>query len=451
MSKEIKVRIIEYEPTIKFELVEDAKKGDFFLIDDYKNQEIENFIQKIKGKINNSLIEEARKNAINEFKLSEEYLKLVQDLSTEKENLKIFESKVELLKKQAIEEYLKTDSNYLNILKEIKDLKDKNKELSDENLRIKSMKEADKIIAVEEYKKSKEFLKIIDDTNVIKDNYNKLQLEHQNLKVNMETDVINSKQEFQIQFLTEKEKLLEKINNLERNKNNNIKLLGEELETWVSSEINSAFSMEPEIVLKKDNSVVNGTKSDFIIEFFSKKREGLSLSKIVIECKTQRASGGQKNSDFFLKLEKERKEKQASFSILVTEVEPKDDFVIKKVKDFENMYMVRPAYLLPFVSVLKYFIYSYENITTSNIVFKEKEEIIEEFNKMKDSILDISLVNLNKKIIDIKKASDIIKTQAQKIDENINIVIDSHLITIKNKILNFEIKKIIKKTEKTQD
>ncbi|MGI6771251.1 MAG: DUF2130 domain-containing protein [Acholeplasmataceae bacterium] len=79
--------------------------------------------------------------------------------------------------------------------------------------------------------------------------------------------------------------------------------------------------------------------------------------------------------------------------------------------------------------------------------FKDRIEILNEFEQMKSQILDNSLRHIQTKLNEISKETENIESANNKIKEALRIVLETHINTVINRITNFEINKIIKKTE----
>ncbi|MGZ9428493.1 DUF2130 domain-containing protein [Mycoplasma sp. 1012] len=537
MGNKIKVRIIEHEPRIKFEILEDAKKGDFFFIDEYKDEGVESYLNEVRSKIDEDLFNTAKNQALLEYKTSEEFINLkndlneknniiknhkqtlenailkaiedfktkdeftekikrIDDLISEKENLikekTELETKLKTSKNDIINEY-KTSEEFTDLQKKLteKDNIIKNHKQELENASLKAIKDfrnneefTEKIKRIDnltsekenlikekmqlentlanaeiniinEYKKSPEYLELFDSLQSIRKENATLVERINNIKVNMqsESQVEMTKKEIQhsneIQkWIKENTELKTTINDLQRKKNVNIKLIGEDLENWIISQASENLSFDNNCSFYKDNEVKDHTKADFLYDIYSRNNNKKLLGKIIIEAKSQGETGNKKNSDYYDKLKRDQTKKQADFAILVSELEPEKDFLISKVFDYENMYVIRPAYLIPFLSLLKHFIMEREKIADAEITFQEKKDILEQFDKMKNEILDNSLKHIRTQTEKILKNAETIEKNAKEIKESISLVVDIHLNTVKNKIENFAIQKITKKIDK---
>ena len=460
---EINVSIIN-QKTLRLE--EDAKKGD--TIDLEKITSIDNsyllsLIEKEKNEHINRLIDEAIKHKENELKAS--YLN-------------------ELKNKEVTIENLKKDIDSLNKTKE-NDIKIKENEITN--------------LLKEEYEKKlkekdDEFLKIKEELNIFKNNENiKIENEKIKLRLDLEKDINNLRSE-NVNLKKEKdnslsllklelekdfnEKIKEKDNliNLQANEisrlslnksSQNSKILGEKLERWANEEyqnyalsgfINCKFYKDN--IAIKDEDETNGTKADFIFESYvdnSYKKEEL-LTSVCLEMKNESnvSVNKKKNSDHYAKLDKDKKKKNCEYALLVSELEWNDenDAPIKKVSGYENMYVVRPPYFITFLSLVNVLALKYREIllkaNKENIEFEEKQNIIDEFNKLKATYLENYTEKINKKIISIKDNATKIISMANSILEDSNKVINDYIGEIKNKVDRFDIIKITNKIDKLE-
>lgn len=460
---EINVSIID-QKTLRIE--EDAKKGD--IIDLEKITSIDNsyllsLIEKEKNTHINKLIEDAIKNKENELKA--QYI----------DELKNKDISIETLKKE-IDSLNKTKEN---------DIKIKENEISNH------LKEEYQIILKE---KEDEYLKIKEELALLKSNESsKIENEKLNLRLSLEKEINDLKKEndslkkdkensislLKLQFENEfNKKIKEKddqiafqsseINRLNLNKGfQNSKTLGEKLERWANEEyqnyslsgFNNCKFYKDNIAIKEEDET-RGTKADFIFESYadsSFKKEEL-LTSVCLEMKNESnvSTNKKNNSDHYAKLDKDRNKKNCEYALLVSELEWNDenDAPIKKVIGYENMYVVRPPYFITFLSLVNVLALKYREIllkaNKENIEFEEKQNIIDEFNKLKATYLESYTEKINKKIIAIKDNAERIISTANLIINDANKVINDYILEIKNKVDRFDIIKISKKIDKLE-
>lgn len=399
MKKKIKIKIKDLEKN-EFSLEENGEKGDYFSFNDLEKLNIEDIKIQLKQKLDDAVKQEVEKslqkeeeNWKNKFKSGDEYKKL--------ENIKNeYESKERELK-------LKLENEWNN---EKREYEKKITKIETENSHL-----------VEKYSVEKEKLK--------------LELEKESIKKLADEKNIYDKN---IKYLNDK---------LNRKANMNSKLMGEDLEKWIQNEYDESFGMNSNVKLEKTTKSESKKIPDF--EFMILDDEGIKISSITIEAKTEAITGGNhKNKEYYPKLDKDRKKLDSNYSLLITELEPDRNFVIKKINDYTNMFVIRPQYFVSFLNLIKYLEEERKYINKSTINFMNKQEILKEFDVIKNEILDNSLKNIEKNIVEIDSFSNKIIENATRIKEK-NVVLSTHLQTIKNKINDFKINKIVSQIENT--
>jgi hypothetical protein len=311
-------------------------------------------------------------------------------------------------------------------------------------------------------------LNVSEKVNAIKDEIHQYQTELNQIKqekaANEQRLVLEKELAVQAKEKELNEKIQEKENVIARlsleKSNLNIKKMGEELETWVDQEFqNHALNGFDTCRWEKDNEVVRhkdesrGTKADYIFRVYSTeaKNEEDILTSVACEIKSEdpNSSYKKKNADHYDKLHKDRVKKDCEYALLVSELEwdSPNDAPIRKVHAYDKMYMVRPPYFMVFLNILTAINLRYKDIINQHQVEKKKfkgvEDIVAEFNAMKNDILDKSIEYIQKKMDEIVKSADNIKNEANKILEASRIVVESHMQTVIRKIESFKIHQIV--------
>lgn len=134
------------------------------------------------------------------------------------------------------------------------------------------------------------------------------------------------------------------------------KMIGESLEVHCNNEFNKVrTSMYPHAYFEKDNDASKGSKGDFIFKDYVDDIEYIS---IMFEMKNEmdETVTKHKNEDFFAKLDKDRNDKGCEYAVLVSLLEPDSDFYNEGIVDvsyrFPKMYVVRPQFFMPLISLL---------------------------------------------------------------------------------------------------
>ena len=209
------------------------------------------------------------------------------------------------------------------------------------------------------------------------------------------------------------------------------KMVGETLEQHCEAEFNklraTAFQNAH---FEKDNDSRGGSKGDFIYK--ETDEAGNELISIMFEMKNENDETATKkrNEDFFAKLDKDRKEKDCEYAVLVSLLESENEFYNTGLVDvshkFEKMYVVRPQFFIQIITLLR-------NAAMNSMEYKA------ELNLMRNQNIDIT--NFEEKINVFKEgfaynydlASRKFKTAIDEIDKTI-----SHLQKTKDALLSSE-------------
>ena len=209
------------------------------------------------------------------------------------------------------------------------------------------------------------------------------------------------------------------------------KMVGESLEQHCDYEFNkiraSAF---PNAYFEKDNDARSGSKGDFI--FRDMDENGTEFISIMFEMKneTDTTSTKKKNEDFFKELDKDRREKNCEYAVLVSLLEIDNELYNTGIVDvsykYPKMYVVRPQFFIPIITLLR-------NAAMNSLEYRQELETIRHQN------IDISNVeekmNLFKEGFsrNYRLASDKFQTAIDEIDKSI-----SHLQKIKDALISSE-------------
>ena len=209
------------------------------------------------------------------------------------------------------------------------------------------------------------------------------------------------------------------------------KMVGESLEQHCDYELNkiraSAF---PNAYFEKDNDARSGSKGDFI--FRDMDENGTEFISIMFEMKneTDTTSTKKKNEDFFKELDKDRREKNCEYAVLVSLLEIDNELYNTGIVDvsykYPKMYVVRPQFFIPIITLLR-------NAAMNSLEYRQELETIRHQN------IDIS--NFEEKMNLFKEgfsrnyrlASDKFQTAIDEIDKSI-----SHLQKIKDALISSE-------------
>lgn len=136
------------------------------------------------------------------------------------------------------------------------------------------------------------------------------------------------------------------------------KMIGESLEVHCSNEFNKVRPIGfPTAYFEKDNDARSGSKGDFIFRDFDD--EGNEYISIMFEMKNEADATEKKhkNEDFFKELDKDRREKNCEYAVLVTLLEADNDYYNQGIVDvshrYPKMYVIRPQFFIPLISLLR--------------------------------------------------------------------------------------------------
>ena len=162
------------------------------------------------------------------------------------------------------------------------------------------------------------------------------------------------------------------------------------------------------------------------------------------------------NESHYKKLDKDRTKKKCEYALLVSELEMENyDVPIKKVQEYEKMYVVRPQYFITFLSIVESLGRKYQKLLLEtkkeSLKFEETEKIIENFNKMKEDLITKTIDKITRQVLDINKKANEINKNAESIISLSNDIVETQLVKLRNKINEFNITKITKAIDKLEE
>lgn len=136
------------------------------------------------------------------------------------------------------------------------------------------------------------------------------------------------------------------------------KMVGESLEQHCEFEFNRLRATGfQNAYFEKDNDAKSGSKGDYVYREFSP--EGIEFISIMFEMKNEmdETATKHKNEDFFKKLDRDRKEKNCEYAVLVSLLEADSDLYNEGIVDvsykYEKMYVIRPQFFIPLITILR--------------------------------------------------------------------------------------------------
>ena len=136
------------------------------------------------------------------------------------------------------------------------------------------------------------------------------------------------------------------------------KLVGETLEQHCMIEFNKLrMTAFPKAYFEKDNDASGGSKGDFI--YRETDENGTEIISIMFEMKNENDTTAtkHKNEDFLKELDKDRREKNCEYAVLVSMLEADNEYYNAGIVDvsyrYEKMYVVRPQCFIPIITLLR--------------------------------------------------------------------------------------------------
>ena len=250
--------------------------------------------------------------------------------------------------KKREEELRKYTKSEIDSLKERLDF-EKKSELSNKELEIERLKnqirqsEIENKYALKEAVQEKEN-KIVNLENKIELSQKEYQLKEQNL-IDIHAREIKAKEQEIELYKDMKLKL-------------STKMVGETLEQHCKVQYDEYLRpILKNAYFEKDNDSKTGSKGDFI--YREKTDDGIEFISIMFEMKNEsdQTATKHKNEDFFKELDKDRKEKNCEYAILVSLLEKENDYYNGGIVDvshkYEKMYVVRPQSFITIINILR--------------------------------------------------------------------------------------------------
>lgn len=209
------------------------------------------------------------------------------------------------------------------------------------------------------------------------------------------------------------------------------KMVGESLERHCETEFNKMRAAGfQNAYFEKDNDARTGSKGDFI--FRESSADGTEFISIMFEMKNESdtTSTKHKNEDFFKELDKDRREKNCEYAVLVTMLEPDSELYNTGIVDvsyrYEKMYVVRPQFFIPIITILR-------NASLNSLKYRQELAVIKNQN--------IDVTNFENSLIDFQTkfgnnfriASEKFSNAVDEIDKTID-----HLNKVKESLLGSE-------------
>lgn len=209
------------------------------------------------------------------------------------------------------------------------------------------------------------------------------------------------------------------------------KMVGESLEQHCMNQFNSIrMTAFPNAYFEKDNDARSGSKGDFI--FREAGADGTEFISIMFEMKNEmdETATKHKNEVFFKELDKDRRQKNCEYAVLVSLLEIDNELYNNGIVDvsykYEKMYVIRPQFFIPMITLLR-------NAALNSLQYKQELQVVK--NQQIDILHFEENMNAFKEGFarNYRIASDRFKTAIDEIDKTI-----THLQKTKDALLSSE-------------
>ena len=208
--------------------------------------------------------------------------------------------------------------------------------------------------------------------NTLKDKY-KGEIRHKDEQIKLREDTIQELKNMKTQLST--------------------KMVGETLEQHCENEFNSLRSTGfQSAFFEKDNDARTGSKGDYIFRDYENETEVIS---IMFEMKNESDATAtkRKNEDFLKELDKDRREKNCEYAVLVSLLETENEFYNNGIVDmahrFPKMYVIRPQFFIPIITLLR-------NAARNSLKYKHELMLVKQQN--------IDVTNFESSLEEFKKS-----------------------------------------------
>ena len=418
--KKIRVTV---ESKSKLVLDEDARKGDFIDLTDINSIDTDS-VEKALAKGADKIYLEKLRQAKTEFELASQ--REIADLQAQIEKMRA-QSAADLQRKQYELEIVR------------------NKEVSDLQTKLSSFEEAKKSAITEITAKKDSEIAVLKQKIASSESQSQLKIEKLQNEKTLELQKLSNelekandkaklnedslKQSFEAQ-LKAKDEQIAYYKDLKAKLST--KMIGETLEAHCRNSFEQYLRpVMPSAYFEKDNAISksSGSKGDFI---FRDTADGIEYISVMFEMKNEADETATKhtNEAFFKELDKDRKEKNCEYAVLVSLLEKDNDLYNNGIVDvshkFEKMYVIRPQFFIPLITLLC-------NAAKHSLEYQRELQVA------KNQSLDIT--RFEEQLFDFKDsfgrnyrlAREKFKTAIEEIDKSI-----AHLNKIKDALIGSE-------------
>ena len=183
----------------------------------------------------------------------------------------------------------------------------------------------------------------------------KLQSELEMAETKSKLEAKSQKELFDTQ-IKDRDEMIKRLRELK--KSLSTKMLGETLEIHCEVAFNQIRATAfPRAKFGKDNDTTSGTKGDYIFRDYDE--SGNEIVSIMFEMKNEDedTKTKHKNSEFYKKLDKDRRDKGCEFAVLVSLLEEDSELfnggIVDVSHEYDKMYVIRPQFFIPMITLLR--------------------------------------------------------------------------------------------------
>ncbi len=229
------------------------------------------------------------------------------------------------------------------------------------------------------------------------------------------------------------------------------KMIGESLEVHCENEFNKLRPLAfPKANFGKDNQVSDsGSKGDYVYRELDD--DGNEILSIMFEMKNEddtTTGTKKKNKDFFKELDKDRREKNCEYAVLVSLLEKDSEYYddIVTVSDYPNMYSIRPQHFITIIGFLRQGNLKSQELRKTIHTLKNQNIDVTNFENELQLFQDGFMKNVKDSSGKFQEAMDGIDATIKKLEgikEALRLS-NKHLLTAGNKVESVSIKGLTK-------
>lgn len=274
-------------------------------------------------------------------------------------------------------------------------------------------------------------------------------------KRNLESELAREREKGKL-LLEEKDRQIDYYKDLKTRMST--KMVGETLEQHCENQFNqlraAAFQ---NAYFEKDNDARSGSKGDYIYRECDE--NGVEIISIMFEMKNEmdETATKHKNEHFFKELDKDRREKNCEYAVLVSLLESESELYNAGIVDvsykYDKMYVVRPQCFIPIITLLR-------NAAMNALIYKQELALVRnqdiDVSKFEDSLMqfksdfsrnyDIAHNHFNKAIDEIDKTIQHLEKVKQELQGS-----DNQLRIANSKVEDVSVKKLTKNNPTMQE